>query len=54
MGWNNKDESLSGADVPRDESLGQIITEYHQGGFFYGTCMDFMMLQAVICVIILK
>ena len=53
FGEKKKDESLSGTEVPRDESLGQIITEYHQDGFFYGTCMVFMMLQAVICVIIL-
>ena len=43
MGLNNKDESLSGSDHNRISS----------GWFFYGTCMVFMMLQAVICVIIL-
>ena len=43
MGLNNKDESLSGSDHNRISS----------GCFFYGTCMVFMMLQAVICVIIL-
>jgi hypothetical protein len=41
IGLNNKDESLSGSDHNRISS----------GWFFYGTCMVFMMLQAVICVI---
>jgi hypothetical protein len=37
MGLNNKDESLSGSDHNRISSA----------WFFYGTCMVFMMLQAV-------
>ena len=44
MGLNNKDESLSGLDLNRISS----------GWLFYGTCMVFMMLEDVICVIILK
>jgi hypothetical protein len=41
-----KDESLSGTEVPRELNIIRMV--------FYGTCMVFMMLQAVIYVIVYK
>ena len=41
-----KDESLSGTEVPREPNIIRMV--------FYGTCMVFMMLQAVIYVIVYK
>ena len=45
--WKKKkDESLSGTEVPREPNIIRMV--------FYGTCMVFMMLQAVIYVIVYK
>jgi hypothetical protein len=41
-----KDESLSGTEVPREPNIIRMV--------FYGTCMVFMILQAVIYVIVYK